>query len=80
MKGFLMFLVGLVTDVKNRPEIKVLLGVPIIIMGVWYGVIMGLKNTPDWGGFLAITGLGTTLVFGAAVTDAINDSKGGNSQ
>jgi hypothetical protein len=62
------------TDARGRPEIKMILGVPILIAAVVYGF-----KTGDWkSGFLALSGLGVTLVGGTAIADGFNDSRGGS--
>lgn len=62
------FLRGLFTDAKGRPEIKVVLGVPIILAAVVYGLA-----SRDWGGFATVSAFGVGLLGGAAVADAAID-------
>lgn len=62
------FLHGLFTDAKGRPEIKVVLGVPIILAAVVYGLV-----SRDWGGFATVSAFGVGLLGGAAVADAAID-------
>jgi mannose/fructose/N-acetylgalactosamine-specific phosphotransferase system component IIC len=67
------FILEIFTDTQNRPEIKVILGVPIIIIAVVYGLVTG-----DWKvGFLYLSGLGVGLIGGTAITDAVLDNRRG---
>lgn len=56
------------TDAKMRPEIKLVLGVPILITAVVYGIV-----SKDWIGFAALAGTAGTLLGITAVTDAALD-------
>jgi hypothetical protein len=62
------FLKGLFTDAKGRPEIKIILGAPIIVAAVVYGFL-----SRDWGGFATVSAFGVGLLGGAAVADAALD-------
>jgi hypothetical protein len=62
------FIIDIFTDAKGRPEIKIILGVPIIIIAVGYGI-----KTHDWTGFSALMGFGVGLIGGTAITDALID-------
>ena len=64
------FLKECFTDAKGRPEIKMILGVPLIIFSVYY-----LIRYKDLNGAIYIGGLGTTLVGGTAITDSLLDKK-----
>jgi len=57
------------TDARGRPEIKMMLGVPLILFIVVY-----LLWKKDLQGSIYIGGLGTTLVGGTAICDSFNDS------
>ena len=59
------FLKEINTDALGRIEIKNVLGVPIIIVSVVYGIA-----SKDWVGFTALFTGGVSLLFGTAVTDA----------
>lgn len=56
------------TDSKGRAEIKMLLGVPIVIVAVIYGFM-----TKDWVGFAAVAGFGSSLFITTAVADSALD-------
>jgi hypothetical protein len=57
------------TDTRGRPEVKMALGVPLILFSVAY-----LLWKKDLQGSIYIGGLGTTLVGGTAICDSFNDS------
>jgi uncharacterized membrane protein len=57
------------TDALDRPEIKNILGVPIIIAAVVYGLV-----TRDWVGFGALFGAGSGLLVATTVADAKIDA------
>jgi hypothetical protein len=68
MKAFWHFIVECFTDVRGRPEPKMIIGIPLIIYSVVYLVTeKNLQNA------IYIGGLGTTLVGGTAVFDSFND-------
>jgi len=70
------FLKEIFTDAKGRIEVKIVLGVPIIIIAVVYGIFSAVVlKAPDWTGFGALSGLGIGLIGGTAVTDAIIDNQ-----
>lgn len=56
------------TDAAGRPEIKVILGVPITAGAVVYGMM-----SKDWDGFTKLSMLGGALLGTTAVTDAVID-------
>lgn len=68
-----IFFLELITDAKSRPEIKVILGIPIILSGVIYGLYKGIIGSPDWIGFAALSSLGLSLLGTTALTDSIID-------
>ena len=53
------------TDALGRIEIKNVLGIPIIIAAVVYGIC-----SKDWVGFAALFGGGVSLLTGTAIADA----------
>jgi len=68
------FLIEVFTDANGRPEIKMILGVPIIIIAVFYGIFSSvIMNSPDWTGFGALSGLGLALIGTTAVADSLID-------
>ena len=78
MKTFLAFLAEIFTDAKGRPEIKMLLGVPAVIVGLVIGALMLLgKVAKDWTGWGAFMGVAVGLIITNAVTDAAIDKGGG---
>ena len=70
------FFAEIFTDTKGRPEIKMILGVLFVLIGLGYGIYAALHGKADWTGFTAITGFGVTLIGATAIADAANDSKG----
>jgi hypothetical protein len=59
------FIVEIFTDAKGRPEIKVILGVPILIAAVVYGI-----SSHDWVGFAALSGFAVSLLTATTIADA----------
>ena len=55
----------LVTDAKMRPEIKLILGIPILVAAVVYGMV-----SRDWIGFGALSGVALLLFGITAAADA----------
>ena len=55
----------LVTDAKMRPEIKLVLGIPILVAAVIYGIA-----SRDWVGFGALSGVALVLLGITAAADA----------
>ena len=55
----------LVTDAKMRPEIKLILGIPILMAAVVYGMV-----SRDWIGFGALSGVALLLFGITAAADA----------
>ena len=55
----------LVTDAKMRPEIKLILGIPILMASVVYGMV-----SRDWIGFGALSGVALLLFGITAAADA----------
>ncbi len=56
------------TDAAGRPEVKVILGVPIGIAAVVYGII-----SKDWAGFGAMAGFAASLFIATTAGDATID-------
>ena len=78
MKAFLAFLAEIFTDAKKRPEIKMILGVPAVFIGLVVGVLMLIgKVSKDWTGWGAFMGVAVGLIITNAVTDAAIDKGGG---
>ncbi len=78
MKAFLAFLAEIFTEAKKRPEIKMILGVPAVFIGLVVGVLMLIgKVTKDWTGWGAFMGVAVGLIITNAVTDAAIDKGGG---
>lgn len=69
MKKIVELIKQICTDVKGRAEIKMILGVPIVILSVVYGIM-----TKDWEGFRYLFGAGILLMGVTAVTDTILDT------
>ena len=69
MKKLTSIIKEMYTDSKNRPEAKMILGIPIIIISVIYGIL-----TKDWDGFKCLFGGGCILIGVTAVTDTILDT------
>ena len=57
------------TDAKNRPEIKMILGVPIIIIAVIF-LLIGKLDLEKFG---ALSGLGALLIGATTVADGFID-------
>ena len=57
------------TDAKNRPEIKMILGVPIIIIAVVF-LLIGKLDLERFG---ALSGLGALLIGATTVADGFID-------
>ena len=55
----------LITDVKDRLDVKIIVGILIVIADVPYGMVTG-----NIGMFSAIGSLATLLITGTVVTDA----------
>lgn len=53
------------TDAKGRPEIKMILGVPLLVGAVVYGVA-----SRDWAGFGALSGVALSLVMATTAADS----------
>lgn len=68
MKAFLKWLGGIFTDALGRPEVKMMLGVPLIIVAVVFGII-----TRDWVGFGALSGFAVSMLVTTAAGDAVID-------
>ena len=58
------------TDSLGRLEPKMILGIPLIILGVIYYIV---SHPKDLQGAAFISGIGLTLVGGTAVADGVND-------
>lgn len=58
------------TDAKGRVEIKIILGVPIAIAAVIYGMI-----SRDWAGFNSLSVFAGGLLGVTAIADALIDFK-----
>lgn len=56
------------TDAAGRPEIKMVIGVPLILGAVVYGVL-----SKDWAGFGAMAGMGLGLAGLTTAGDAAID-------
>ena len=56
------------TDALNRPEVKMILGIPIAIAAVVYGLV-----ARDWIGFAALSGFAASLIFATTAGDAAID-------
>lgn len=56
------------TDAKMRPEIKMVVGIPLLIAAVIYGII-----SKDWIGFGALSGVALILMGITAAGDAAID-------
>jgi hypothetical protein len=67
--GLWKIIVEVFTDAQGRPEIKNILGVPIIVIAVIYGI-----KSRDWVGFTALSGFGVGLLVGSTVADSLIDS------
>lgn len=67
--GLWNVIIEIFTDANKRPEIKNILGVPIIVAAVIYGII-----SRDWVGFTALSGFGVGLLFGSTIADAKLDA------
>jgi hypothetical protein len=68
MAKFFAWLGGIFTDALGRPEVKMMLGVPLAVTAVAYG--MGSR---DWIGFGALAGVALTLMGITAGGDAVID-------
>jgi hypothetical protein len=73
MKAFLEWLGGIFTDALGRPEVKMMLGVPLFIGAQVYVITIG---APGLGVYSVITGTALTLMGITAYGDAQID-KGG---
>ena len=65
------------TDSFGRPEPKMIIGIPMTILGAISG-LLGLVNiipSFDWSGWSIFMGFSCGLIGVTAVTDAINDSR-----
>ena len=69
MKAFFKFLLGLLTDAKNRPEIKNVIGIFTVIVAFVYLFIRWEAS-----GFAIIFGLGGTMIGLTTIGDAVVDS------
>lgn len=58
------------TDAKLRPEVKMVIAVPLLIVAVIYGMA-----TKDWVGFGAMSGVSLVLMGITAAGDAAIDRK-----
>lgn len=65
MYRLLAALAHLVTDAKMRPEVKLVLGIPILVAAVIYGIA-----SRDWFGFGALSGVALVLLGITAAADA----------
>mgnify|MGYP000949876716 CR=1 FL=1 len=65
MYRLLAALAHLVTDAKMRPEVKLVLGIPILVAAVIYGIA-----SRDWVGFGALSGVALVLLGITAAADA----------
>lgn len=65
MKGLF---VHIFTDASGRPEIKMILGVPLFIIAMIYGIL-----SRDWAGFAAMMGPALGLVGLTTLGDAAID-------
>ena len=65
MYRLLAALAHLVTDAKMRPEVKLVLGIPIMVAAVIYGIA-----SRDWVGFGALSGVALVLLGITAAADA----------
>lgn len=58
------------TDAMGRPEVKIILGVPLAIAAVIYGMI-----SRDWAGFNSLSVFAGGLLGVTAIADALIDFK-----
>ena len=68
-KGLWKIISEIFTDASGRPEIKNILGVPIVVIAVIYGI-----KSRDWVGFAALSGFGVGLIFGSTIADSKIDA------
>lgn len=58
------------TDAKGRPEIKMIIGIPLLVAAVAYGML-----SKDWLGFGALSGTALALAGLTTAGDAAIDGK-----
>lgn len=66
--NFFKWLGGIFTDALGRPEVKMMLGAPLVIVSVVYGIA-----TRDWIGFGALSGFAVSMLITTAAGDAVID-------
>lgn len=62
------FFVQIFTDAKGRPEVKMILGIPMFIAAIVYGIV-----ARDWIGFATLMGSSLALMGLTAAGDAAID-------